>query len=145
MLTNQRRGLLPDGLVKAGADHKVLGGVELGAHDVVVVAGQDADALSALPVPDPHGLIVRGGQDPWILVMEHSGPDVVKMTQQGEDAASLLVIPHFDLIIISSGDKERLLFVEVHASDGTIVLVKLVKEGTHPEKPMVSIIRTQQG
>ena len=60
MLTNQRRGLLPDGLVKAGADYEVLGGVELGAHDIVVVASEDADALSALPVPDPHGLIIRG-------------------------------------------------------------------------------------
>ena len=75
--------------------------------------------------------------------MEHSRPDVVKMTQQREDAASLLVIPHFDLIVISSGDKERLLFVEVHTSDGTIVLVKLVKEGAHPIKAMVSIIMTQ--
>ena len=101
--------MLPDGLVKTGADHKVLCGVELGAHGVVVVAGEDADALSALPVPDPHGLIIRGGQDPWILVMEHCRPDVVKMTQQGEDAASLLVIPHFDLIVISSRDKESLL------------------------------------
>ena len=59
-MINQGRGLLPDGLVKAGADHEVLGGMELGAHHVVVVAGQDADALPALPVPDPDGLIVRG-------------------------------------------------------------------------------------
>ena len=29
-------GLLPDGLVKASADHEVLGGMELGAHHVVV-------------------------------------------------------------------------------------------------------------
>ena len=76
--------------------------------------------------------------------MEHSGPDVVKMTQQREDAASLLVIPHFDLIVISSGDKKRLLFVKVHASDGTIVLVKLVKEGAHPDKAIVGIIMTQR-
>ena len=65
--------------------------------------------------------------------MEHSGPDVVKMTQQREDAASLLVIPHFDLIIVSARDKKRLLFVEIHSSHGSIVLVKLVKKRAHPK------------
>ena len=72
--------------------------------------------------------------------MEHSRPDVVKMAQQREDAAPLLVIPHFDLVIVSSRDKKRLLFVEVHSSDGPVVLVKLVKEGAHPDKVMVSIM-----
>ncbi len=72
--------------------------------------------------------------------MEHSRPDVVKMTQQCEDAAPLLIIPHFDLVVVSSGDKKRLLFVEVHSSDGPIVLVKLVKEGAHPDKVMVGVI-----
>ncbi len=41
VLNNQRRGKLLDGLVKAGADNQVLSGLELGAHDVVVVAGED--------------------------------------------------------------------------------------------------------
>ena len=90
----------PDSLVQTGADHQVLAGVELGAHHVVVVPRQHADALPGLPVPDPDCLIVTGRQDPGIFVMEHRGSDVVKMTQQGEDTTSLLVVTHFDLVVI---------------------------------------------
>ena len=127
----------PDCLVEAGADHQVLGGVELGAHDVVVVAGQHADALSALPVPDPHSLVITARQDPRILVMKHGGPDVVQMAQQGEDAASLLVVPDFYLVIVSARHKERLLLVEVHSSYRAVVFVKLVKESAHPVVPQL--------
>ena len=70
--------------------------MELGAHDVVVMAGEHADALPTLPVPDPHRLVVGGGQDPGVLVVEHGRPDVVKMAQQGEDAPPLLVIPDLE-------------------------------------------------
>ena len=122
--------------------------MELGAHDVVVVAGEHADALPTLPVPDPHRLVVGGGQDPGVLVVEHGRPDVVKMAQQGEDAPPLLVIPdlenrslkifniivgfYLDLVVISSRDKEGLLLVEVHTPDWPVVLVKLVQESAHP-------------
>lgn len=39
-------------------------------HDVVVVARQDGDTLSTLPVPNANGLVVGGGQDPGMLVVE---------------------------------------------------------------------------
>lgn len=41
----------PNGLVQGRGDQQVLRGVELGAHHVVVVTGQDTDALPRLPVP----------------------------------------------------------------------------------------------
>ena len=115
-----------DSLVQTGADHQVLGWVELSAHDVVVVPGQHADALPALPVPDPHSLVIRAGEDPGVLVVEHRGSDVVQVTQQSEDTPPLLVVPHLDLVIISSRHKQRLLFVEVNSSHRSIMLIKLV-------------------
>lgn len=39
-------------------------------HDVMVVARQDGDTLSTLPVPNANGLVVGGGQDPGMLVVE---------------------------------------------------------------------------
>ena len=51
---------LPDCLVEGCGDDEVLGGVELRAHDVVVVPRQHRDAVPALPVPDPDRLQGEG-------------------------------------------------------------------------------------
>lgn len=48
-----------DALVQTGAHDEILGGVELGTHDIVVVTGEDTDALSGLPIPNPDGLVWR--------------------------------------------------------------------------------------
>ena len=53
--------------------------MELRAHNIVTVPCDDIDAGSALIVPDTHGLIVAGGQDPGQLVVEVCGTDVVDM------------------------------------------------------------------
>ena len=68
--------------------------MEHAAHDVVVVSGEDGDAVAALPVPDADGLVVGGGEDPGVLVVEHRGPDVVQVAHQVEQATLLLVVPH---------------------------------------------------
>ena len=68
--------------------------MELGTHDIVVVAGEDADARPGLPVPDSDGLIIGGRQDPGVLVVEHRRTNVVQMTKQLEQAAFLLVVPN---------------------------------------------------
>ena len=47
-----------NGLVHGSRDDEVLLGVELSAHDVVVVTGKDGDACSALPVPDTNSLVI---------------------------------------------------------------------------------------
>ena len=83
----------PDRLVEGGGDEEVLGGVELGAHDVVVVPGEDGDAGAGLPVPDADRLVVGGREDPGVLVVEHRRADVVQMAQQVEQASLQLVIP----------------------------------------------------
>ena len=70
--------------------------MEHAAHDVVVVAGEDGDAVAALPVPDADGLVVGGREDPGVLVVEHGGPDVVEVAHQVEQAPLLLVVPHLE-------------------------------------------------
>ena len=108
-----------DGLIQRGRDDKVILGVKAGAHDIVVVARQHADASSRLPVPNADGLVVRGTDDPGVLLragvrqegggsgqrgkvkvrvgtthlVEEGGANVVKMAEQGEDAPAGLVVP----------------------------------------------------
>jgi hypothetical protein len=43
-------------LIERGRNDEVLGRVELGAHDVVVVAGDHGHAVAGLPVPDANSL-----------------------------------------------------------------------------------------
>ncbi len=50
---------VPDGLIQAGRDDEILGGMELGAHHVVVVARQHGQAVPGLPVPDPDSLRIE--------------------------------------------------------------------------------------
>ena len=72
----RRHGLLPeagdvpdpDCLVEAGGDDHVLAGVELGAHHVVVVPRQHADALPGLPVPDPDSLVVAANMRLMMII-----------------------------------------------------------------------------
>jgi hypothetical protein len=47
---------VPDSLIEAGRDDEILGGMELGAHHVVVVARQHGQTVPGLPVPDPDSL-----------------------------------------------------------------------------------------
>ena len=61
--------VLPDGLVKAGGHDQVLGGMELGAHHVVVVPRQHGQAVAGLPVPDTHRLSTQSGK---MFVVQHS-------------------------------------------------------------------------
>lgn len=47
-----------DRLVERSRHNQILGRVKLGAHDVVIVASENADARSRLPVPDANRLVV---------------------------------------------------------------------------------------
>jgi hypothetical protein len=119
--------------------------MKLGTHDVVVVAGQHANACTRLPVPNtkrrresyklphqkstavlPNSLVIRGTQDPWIFVMERGGSHVVQMAIQCENATFLLIVPDFDFEIVTTADEKRLLIVKRDSSDWAIVLVKLL-------------------
>mmetsp|Transcript_11249 Transcript_11249/g.32344 ORF Transcript_11249/g.32344 Transcript_11249/m.32344 type:complete len:424 (-) Transcript_11249:228-1499(-) len=123
----------PDGLIQTGRDDEIFRRVECGAHDVVVVSRQDAEACATLEVPQPQGLIIGRTEDPWELGrvgMELDGADVIQVAQQCEEAASELVIPDLDLVVITSGHDERLLQVEIHTAHGTIVLLETIDDGS---------------
>ena len=42
---------------------------------------QHADAGSALPIPDANGLVIRGGDNPGVLIVELHRPDVIQVAQ----------------------------------------------------------------
>ena len=81
-------------LIEGRGDDQVLRQMELRAHDVVIVAGEDVDAVAGLPVPDAHRLVVRAADDPRVFVVEKGGADVVEMAEQCENAAPEFVIPN---------------------------------------------------
>ena len=64
----------------------------------MVVPGEDADASPGLPIPDPDGLVVRGGENPGVLVVEHSRADVVQVAQKSEQTTPQLVVPHLSRV-----------------------------------------------
>lgn len=103
----------------------------------MIVSGQDTDASSTLPVPNPDCLIVRGTQDPWVLVMKNGRSDVVQVTEESENTSSLLVVPNFYLVVVTAGYEERLLVVEAYATNWTIVFVKFIEEGAHSIVPQL--------
>lgn len=69
----------PNRLVKGGRDDKILLGMELSAHGVMVVACHGAKQGAVLPVPYPNGLVVTGTDDPRKLVVEEDGADIVEV------------------------------------------------------------------
>lgn len=133
-----------DCLIEGCRDDYILGGMELRAHHVMVVAGKDADASPTLPVPNADGLVVGCAEDPGILVMEHRGSDVVEMTEKREDASTLFVVPYFDLVVVTSGHEQWLLIVEADPTHRAVVLVEFVQQCAHPVVPQLdnAIVQT---
>lgn len=54
--------------------------MELSTHDVVTMARDDVNAGSALIIPDAHGLVVAGRQNPGQFVMEEHRSDIIYMS-----------------------------------------------------------------
>lgn len=63
---------------------------------------QDTNAIAALPVPDPNGLVIRSTQNPRVFMMKHGSADVVQVAKKSENTSSLLVVPHLNFVVISS-------------------------------------------
>lgn len=132
----------------------------------MIVAGQHRNASARLPIPDANGLIVGGAQNPRIFVMEECRSDVIQMTEQCEDAAAFFVIPelkfgktgehklvgrlcypikgkenrsrtYLDFEIITARNEQRLLIVETNASNGSIMLIKLLQQSAHAIVPQL--------
>lgn len=67
--------------------------------------------------------------------MEVDRAHIIQVTIQGEQTPPSLVVPDLDLVIITGGHEQGLCWVEVDASDGTIVLFETVNEGSHTVVP----------
>ena len=111
--------------------------MELRAHDVVVVTGEDGGARARLPVPDADRLVIRRRHDPRVLRVKLHSPDVVKVAEQREEAPAQLVVPHLDLVVVAAGDEERLRRVEAHAAHRSVMLVEPLEERAHPVVPQL--------
>lgn len=95
-------------LIEGGGNDEVLLGVELGAHDVVVVARHGAEQRAVLPVPYPNRLVVTSTNNPRELVVEEDGANVVQVAVKGKEAAPSLERPDLDLVVVTARYEERL-------------------------------------
>lgn len=57
--------------------------------------------------------------------------DVVQMAVESKETSPALIGPDLNLIVVTSRYEERLCFVEVYASDGTIMLFEAIYESPH--------------
>ena len=111
----------PHSLVQRRRYEQVILGVEVSAHDVVVVASEHGETVARLPIPDPNGLVVTGGHNPRVGVVELHGAHVVQVPVEREQTPSQLVIPHFDCVVVATRHEHWLRRVKVDASHRTIV------------------------
>ena len=64
-------------------------------------------------------------------MVEENGPNVVQVAIEGEETSSALIRPDLDLVVVPTRYEQRLCLVEVYASDGPIVLLKAIYQGSH--------------
>lgn len=93
--------------------------MELRAHDIVVVARQDRNAVPALPVPNANRLVIRSTDNPGQLLVEKHSPDVVQVAIQRKQTSALLPVPEFDFVVVAARNKHGLGIVEADATHGT--------------------------
>lgn len=93
--------------------------MELCAHDIMIMARQNGNAVTTLPVPDANRLVVRGANYPGIFMVEEDGANIIQVAVQCEEAATRFVIPDFDLVIVAAAHEKGLRCVEGDATDGT--------------------------
>ena len=60
---------------------------------------------------------------------------IVQVAIEGKETSPALVRPDLDFVIIPTRDEEGLSFVEVNASNRTVVLLEAIDQGTHPVIP----------
>lgn len=127
----------PDGLIQGTRHDQVLRRMELGAHDVVVVACQTANLGTVLPVPDSDGLVIRRGKNPREVVVEEHGSDEVQVSGQSEEALTGVQGPDLDGVVVTTRDEDWLSRVEVDATDRSLVALETVKQGAHSVVPQL--------
>lgn len=67
--------------------------------------------------------------------MEEDCADVVEMAIESEQASSSLMRPHLDLVIVTTRDEKWLCLVEIHSTNGAIVLFEAVDQCAHAVIP----------
>ena len=68
-------------------------------------------------------------------MVEEDGPNIIQMAIEGEKTSPALIRPDFDLVVIAPGYEQWLCLVEVNASDGAIMLLEPIYQGTHAIVP----------
>lgn len=64
-------------------------------------------------------------------MVEENGSNIIQMAIEREQASSTLIRPDLDLVIITPRYEQRLRLVEVDASDGPIMLLEPIYQGSH--------------
>ena len=68
-------------------------------------------------------------------MMEKDCPDIIQVSIQSEETAPRLQRPNFDLIVVSSRYEKWLSFMEIYASNWTIVLFESIDQRAHSVIP----------
>lgn len=100
--------------------------MKLCTHDVVRMASNNVDTSSTLIIPDSHGLVITGGEDPRELVMKEGGSDIINMSFQRKHTPFLFIIPNFDQSIVASGNEKRKLGVKIDSSRWSFVTLNIM-------------------
>lgn len=77
--------------------------MELGAHNVMRMASYYINTISALVVPNSHGLVIGGRKYPGQFVMEICGPHIIDVAFKGKQAPFLFIIPDSHIATIGAG------------------------------------------
>ena len=64
-------------------------------------------------------------------MVEENGPNVVQVAIESEETSSALIRPDLDLVVVPTRYEQRLCLVEVYASNGPIVLLEPIYQGSH--------------
>ena len=132
----------PHGLIERRRNDQIFTGMKGGAHDVVIVTRQHAQATAAGKVPQAQRLIVRRTQDPRKLCgvgMKLHRANVIQMSQQSKQAAAEFVVPHFDLVVVATRYEQRFGQMKIDAADGTVVLFEAINHCPDAVVPAVPI------
>ena len=64
-------------------------------------------------------------------MVEEYGPNVVQVAIEGEETSSALIRPDLDLVVVPTRYEQWLCLMEVYASNGAIVLLEPIYQGSH--------------
>ena len=102
--------------------------MELRAHHIVVVSGQNSDGTSRLPVPNPAGHVIWSGEQPREVCVEMHGSNEVQVSFQCEFRFVVVVIPHSDDKVIASWREKGLGYMKLNGSHGSFMFFEILQQ-----------------